>query len=535
MDQTNPTSKGWNRLTTAKHAARIGALMVLAAALLGWLASRTEVMYADGLRYVAGAQAVERGDWSASIVRAVDHPAYPMAIAGAHRLLGGGESPQDWQTAAQVASVVAGVLLIIPLYLVALELHGATAAWLACALPLLIPNTGHVLADVLSEGLFLLFWTWGCWFTLRFLKRGETLWLAPMVLAAGLAYLTRPEGLLLPAALAATLGLMLPRPSIRLSWPAWIRATALIVIGPLLVMGPYVALKGGIGTKPAVARLLGTAPKSATMAVERERPLDPDQTAIASLAVACRAVVRALQGSVTTPLLVLAIVGFFLRPTEPDPSRARGRLFVGIVCAAWILALVRLYETGGYCTPRHALIAALPLIAAAARGLVGLSKALASRFAGDGAELHRGLIQATAQAACLLAIGGFWGKQTLAPINGAQNGYRKAGEWLAERASADATVFDLKGWALYYGGLPGYSFADYGEALGDPKLDWLVAHDAFLVGEWDYCQTVRDLTAGRAPVKSFPEIRRKGVSRVHVFKLSPDLARSDPSPDSLRK
>ena len=518
-------------MTTAKHAARIGALMVLAAGLLGWLASRTEVMYADGLRYVAGARAVEQGDWNASVVRAVDHPAYPVAIAGAHRLLGGGESPQDWQTAAQVASVVAGVLLIIPLYLVVLELHGPTAAWLACVLTFLIPNTGHVLADVLSEGLFLLFWTWGCWFALRFLKRGGTLWLAPMVVAAGLAYLTRPEGLLLPAALAATLGLMLLRPSIRLSWPAWLRAAALIVVGPLLIMGPYIALKGGIGTKPAVARLLGTAPKSTAMAIERERPLDPDQTAIKSLAVACRAVVRALQGAVTTPLLVLAIAGLFFRPSEPDPSRSRGRLFVGVVCAAWILALARLYETGGYCTPRHALIAALPLIAAGARGLVGLVEALARRFAAD-ADPRRRLIQATAHGACLLTIAGLWGKQTLAPINAGQNGYRQAGEWLAEQTSPDATVFDLKGWALYYGDLPGYSFADYGQALGDPKLGWLVAHDAFLIGEWNYCQTVRDLTAGREPVKSFPEARRKGVSRVHVFKLSPDLARSEPPPDS---
>lgn len=519
-------------MTTAKHAARIGALLVLAGVLLGWLASRTEVMYADGLRYVAGARAVERGDWKTSVVRAVDHPAYPLAIAGAHRLIGGGESPQDWQTAAQVASVVAGVLLVIPLYLVALELGGPTVAWLSCALFLLVPNTGRVLADALSEGLFLLFWTWGCWFALRFLKRGGALWLAPMILAAGLAYLTRPEGLLLPAALSATLVLMVLRPSIRLAWPAWLRATALIVVGPLLVMGPYVALKGGIATKPAVARLLGTAPKSLTMAVERERPLDPNQTAIRALGSACGAVARAVRDALTPPLLALAILGLFFRSSEPDPARSRGKLFIGILCAAWILALVRLYETGGYCTPRHALIAALPLIIAAARGLVGLSESLARRLV---AEPRRRFAQAIAYSACLLMIVGLYGKKTLAPINGGYNGYRQAGEWLAERASADSTVFDLKGWALYYGDLPGYSFADYGQSVGDPKLGWLVAHDAFLVGEWSYCQTVRDIVAGREPVKSFPEARRKGISRVHIFQLQPEVARSESSPEPIRK
>lgn len=517
-------------MTTAKHAARVGTLMVLAAMLLGWLAARTEVMYADGLRYVHSA----RSGWSDLVVRAVDHPAYPMAIAAARRLLGGGESPQDWQTAAQVAAVVAGVLLVVPLYLTTLELYGPTAAWLACALTFLVPNTGRVLADVLSEGLFLLFWTWGCWFALRFLRNGRALWLAPMILAAGGAYLTRPEGLLLPAALAATLGIMLVRPSIRLNWPAWTRASALIVVGPMLTMGPYMAMKGGIDTKPAVARLLGTAPKSAAMAIERERPLDPDQSTVMSLALACRAVFRALQSAATTPLLLLAVLGPFLRPTETDPARSRGRLFLGIIVAAWSLALIRLYQTGGYCTPRHALIAALPLIAAGAAGAVQLVERLARRLASD-AEPRRRLVRATAYAALVLVFGGVQAKQTLAAPNAAQNGYRQAGEWLAQHASARDTVFDLKGWALYYGNLRGYSFAEYDRAPGDPDLGWLVAHDAFLVGEWDYCQTVRNLTAGLDPVASFPETRRKGVSRVHVFKLSPGLARSGSESDSTRK
>ncbi len=528
-------AKGWNRLTTAQHATRIGLLMTLAAALLGWLAVHTEVMYADGLRYVAGAQAVERGDWKTSVVRAVDHPAYPLAIASVHRLIGGGESPQDWQTAAQTASVLAGVLLVVPLYLIALEIYGPTVAWLACLLTYMVPITGHVLADVLSEGVFLLFWTWGCWSALRFLRQGSPLWLLPTVLAAGLAYLTRPEGLLLPAALATALGLMLFLPSIRLSWPAWHRAAALIVVGPLVIMGPYIALKGGIGTKPAVARLLGTAPKSTAMAIERERPLDPDQSAAKALVVACRGMFRAVQGAVTTPLLALAAFGLLVRSPNRDAGQARGKLFLGIVCVAWTLALVRLYATGGYCTPRHALIVAFPLIAAAASGLVGLADVLARRLAADGAESRRRLVHATTYGACLLVVCGLWGKQTLAPLNASQNGYRQAGEWLAQHASPESKVFDLKGWALYYGQRPGYSFSDYGQAAGDAKLGWVVAHNAFLDGEWSYCQTVRDLVGDRSPVQSFPETRRKGISQVHIFELAPGMARSEPAPDSTTK
>src|SRR5207249_9770236 len=118
------------------------------------------------------------------------------------------------------------------------------------------PLTGHVLADVLSEGTFLLFWTWGLWAAVRFLKQGTFGWLPPTIGFGVLAYLSRPEGLLLPAALVATLAMMPLLRSTRLNWPRWWAAVGVLVIGPALLVGPYVAAKGGLGTKPAVARLL---------------------------------------------------------------------------------------------------------------------------------------------------------------------------------------------------------------------------------------------------------------------------------------
>ena len=92
---------------------------------------------------------------SEAVARAVDHPAYPLAVAAAHRVRGG-NGPTAWQTAAQVASTMVGGLLVVPLYLFALELHGTATAWLACVLSFLVPLTGHVLVDVLSEGSFFL-------------------------------------------------------------------------------------------------------------------------------------------------------------------------------------------------------------------------------------------------------------------------------------------------------------------------------------------------------------------------------------------
>ena len=60
----------------------------------------------------------------------MDHPIYPMAIAAVHRLIGG-DRPRDWQMAAQAAAAISGVLLVIPVYLISLEVFGAANAWLA--------------------------------------------------------------------------------------------------------------------------------------------------------------------------------------------------------------------------------------------------------------------------------------------------------------------------------------------------------------------------------------------------------------------
>jgi hypothetical protein len=489
--------------------------------LLVWLASGTEVMFADGLRYVAQAQKIERGSWSEAVAHAVDHPVYPLAVAAVHGVWGE-NSPIAWQSAAQAASTIAGVLLVVPVYLFGLELFGAQTAWLACLLTFLVPLTGHVLADVLAEGTFLLFWMTGCWSALRFLRAGRQSWLIATVAFAGLAYMTRPEGLLLPVALAASLILMVCRPSLGFSWATWRRSILVLVAGPLLIAGPYVAIKGGIGTKPAVARLLGLSARSHTMAVERERPLDPNQSTLTTYVIAVRAVLRAVQGAVPSPLLVLAIIG--LCAGNGNADRGRKRLFLSLILIGWLAALVRLHATGGYCTPRHAMIFSFPVIAAAAHGLhylVGLSTIRILPRAVD----NRAMLGGTLIGCCLVAMVVFYGHALIAPINSGFRGYRQAGEWLGAHTPRDARVLDVKGWASFYGGRAGYTFEDIAQAQHDPALGWVVVHDALLVGPWSYCETLRRLVGNRSPIKTFPEKRLPGTARVQVFELSGMLVR----------
>ena len=274
--------------------ARIGFLTVAAAAYFYWTSHHAEVSFADGLRYIREAQTIKRGDYAGGLLNAVDHPVHPILIALAHRWIDPDPGPYAWQTAAQAVATLALVLAVVPLYLLGRDLfEDETTALLACIFVLSNPVISYIEVNVLSESTFLLFWLFGLWASVRFLREGKFGWLPPAIGFGGLAYLTRPEGMLLHVALVATL-LLLPLHRVtRINWPRWCAAVALLVLGPALLIGPYVLWKGGLGTKPAVARMLGTMPEAPPAALERERLLPPDQTITQTYMIACMRAVRA--------------------------------------------------------------------------------------------------------------------------------------------------------------------------------------------------------------------------------------------------
>ncbi len=497
---------------------RLGLLMLAASLLLGWLAAHTAIFYTDGLRYIAQAKTIDQGSLTQGLVRSVDHPVYPLAILAVHRLVGG-QSPHDWQRAAQIAAVIAGVLLVIPLYLIALELFGSSSAWLACLLIYLVPYSGHVMADALSEGTFLLFWSFGVWASIKLLRTGRLAWLLPVVVASVLAYLTRPEGLVILLSLVAALVILTFRPA--LEFPASTRrqALGLLLVASLAAAGPFMLLKGGISSKPSMSRLLGLAPKAGAMAVERERPLDSDQRVSQTVFLAARALIKAVPRATTIPLLLLAPLGI-VASCRSQAGR-RSWLFLGIMLGLSAVALMRVHAMAGYCTPRHALVVAWILILASGAGLEQVIASLSrrvSRWLPD-----RWPIRRIESALVTIALGGWllaWGPALAAPIDSGFEGYRRAGEWLATSAGAKERVLDLKGLALYYAGKPGYTFTNLSDGAHDPSVRWVVAHEAFLHGPWNYCEFLRRMVADRRPACVFPDHPARGISRVFVFDLS---------------
>jgi len=497
--------------------ARVLLLVAFAASVLAWKVGHTEILFADGLRYINQAQRVQRGEGPSAVRQAVDHPLYPLAVLAAWKGLGLPDNPDGWQLAAQGVAAVSGVLLVLPLYRIARRLFGGSGAWLGVALVYLTPVPTRVLADTLSEATFLLFWSWGVWAALRHLRGGSTRWLAVSMVLGALAYLVRPEGLLLPLAMGATLGLSPFLRVTRLPASRWLRAVGFLAVGGAVTVGPFVAFKGGIATKPAVARLLGLAPPSRPDAVERERPLDPDQTRAQTVGLAARGAFQSVRDALTVPLLPFAALGVGATLRRRWAVDARGWLFLGVVFGGAFLALMRLHATGGYCTPRHALLAALPLFAAAGAGFRTLAAALA-RAGRRGAT--RPWFRPAAACLALVAACAAWNAgAVLSPLNQGKGAYRDAGRWLADHTAAGERVVDVTGWSIYYGGRRGYTFADLHEAPGDPAVRWVVVRDAHLTGPWGYCERLRGMVRGATRVARFPDGPRAGASRVSVFEV----------------
>ena len=498
---------------------RIGLLMLGAAALLNWESHHREVSTADGLRCVLQARSIERGAFAEGLIESIDHPLHPLAVAAVHKLIRGGDWPYAWQTSAQATSVLMLVLALAPIYLLGRELFDETSAWLGCLLIFANPVVGSIAVNVLSESTFLLFWGWGLWGAIRFLREGRFTWLPPTIACGALAYLTRPEGMLLHIARSSRRSSSCRSTGSRGSTGrGGGGALAFLVLGPALLVGPYIAAKGGIATRPAVARLIGTAPVAPASALEREDRRVPDESIVRTYAKAVAEVAGAVRVIVPWPIAILAILGVGV--WRPEAGGARLSIFLGIILGVSTLGLVRLYAAAGYCTERHALLPGVLLILAAANGLSWLMRHVsidASKLGlGEGRLRPGPAVWGTALGAMLILPM----YQQMTPYNSSFASYRQAGAWLAEHPEADGRVLDLTNWSLFFSERRGTDFAGLLGAAERPDTRFVIVRDSQRDGPSCSGEAVRRLLDRRDAVARFPEVATPGRQSILVYDLS---------------
>ncbi len=189
----------------------------------------------------------------------------------------------DYELAGRMVSVLAGMLLVVPVYFLGKTVYDQTVGIVAAAFVAIFPPLAFQSTLILTEALSMLFGGLAVLFGLLMLKRYSIgfAWLAG--LSAGLAYLSHPQGLgfiILLAAwipFAAITKLFLIRP-LRMGYMLMV-----LLIGFLGVASPYlIYLKNTTGTWTFSAK--GAANQQMSTPLKGEgssfRDLDPTNTSV---------------------------------------------------------------------------------------------------------------------------------------------------------------------------------------------------------------------------------------------------------------
>lgn len=240
----------------------IAALIALVLPLRLWLLHNTEVTARDSIGYIRYALHFEQHEIKNVLKWNHQHPGYPLCILGMSwpiRAIDGATTPENMELSAQLVSLIASTLLLLPMYFLGRQFFDRPVSFTASLLFQYLPISAQHLSDGISEPLFLLFLVSGllqCVHAVRDRTIGRSVLAG---LFTGLAYLTRPEGLLILPAFGLVLIAMQCRREWRCSWPRFVACGVACLISTSLVGAAYVVIVGHITNKPSAKETMKVA------------------------------------------------------------------------------------------------------------------------------------------------------------------------------------------------------------------------------------------------------------------------------------
>jgi hypothetical protein len=480
-EECRPTAKVWLRIRPGAQPATwetqsplprwrefafLTLLLLFAAASRAWLIGHTEVAARDSVGFIRYALELERDPWKEVLKRNLQHPGYPavlLAVSWPVRQLCGGTSATSMQLSAQLASALAGVLLILPMYYLGREFFGRRTAFWGTALFQCLPVSARVMSDGLSEATFLLFVTIALLLAVRGLRGRSVAAFTGCGFFSALAYLTRPEGALIVAATGLVLACIQFLSAWRWPWPRALACMAALLLAATAVASPYVIVNGRMTNKPTSRRLWETtAPEPTPVGWHGVHgPLTASVLAVyAPETLKDRRLwgLYAIATEVTKDLHYLAVLPFLigLWSFHERLKMRSGAWVLLVLCLLHFLILWRVAVVVGYVSDRHVLVLVLCGVFIAADGAFVLSAMLTLL-----AQWHRNA-RATkpvrsAESGKLavvlfLVLLGFGLAEALKPLHANRAGHRQAGLWLAAHTSAADPIVDPFCWAHYYAG-----------------------------------------------------------------------------------
>lgn len=311
--------------------------------------------------------------------QAQQHPLYPALILIVQQglvLIGVEESPLRWQIAGQLISFISGALVVWLMIRVTREIAQQlslvttpqTLALVAGLLTAWLPLHVHLSVDVLSDAMHLALYLLGIDQILRLRAWPAALGAG---LAAGLAFLVRPEG----GAIALGAASVLLAMRNRLGWSAMLWRGACLGFGVILCVAPYWVTTGSISLKKnPVEWLLGE--EVAVVAPDQNDALAKLETVELPPAAVPFSVAYQTGRAGRLLLPLLGLMGLLLLRRFLFQSTLIGLMTCGMIHFSLLVWLQTQYH---YLAPRHTLVLVVLITPAAAYALLWILQQLSSR------------------------------------------------------------------------------------------------------------------------------------------------------------
>jgi 4-amino-4-deoxy-L-arabinose transferase-like glycosyltransferase len=442
-----------------------------------WLIGHTSVAARDSIGFIRYALSLEQQPWSEVIRGQHQHPGYPvvlMVVSWPIRALWGTNAVTT-QLSAQVASGLASVLLVIPMYYLGRELFDRRTGFWGSLLFQCLPVSARILSDGLSEATFLLLTTTALLLAVLALRTHSIARFALCGLFSGLAYLTRPEGLGVIVAAGVVLAGMQVLPAWRCSWRRLLACGGSMALAAFLVGAPFMLITGKFTVKPTGNAVLGwqeaapahEEPSGDTPGQSRrqEKPISAGPLTASLLGIYAPSdlkdrrwwgveavtleVIKAYQYYFGIPVLVG--LWWFRKRLRAAP----GAWILVAMSALQGLVLWHLAVVIGYVSDRHVQVLVLCGVYTAAAALLAVGPwlvALVRRLRGkeQTAEATPSVAGRWLSLVLLVSLVVLALSETLRPLHINRAGHRAAGEWLAAHTVPADPLEDPFCWAHFY-------------------------------------------------------------------------------------
>ncbi len=466
--------------------ASLALLCTLVIVLRGWLICHSEVAARDSIGFIRYALELERLPWTRVLRDSQQHPGYPVLLLVTSwpvRHFCGGTNCYTMQLSAQLASSLASVLLVIPMYFLGRDLFNRSVGFWGTVLFQCLPVCSRILADGLSEATFLLFTTAALVMAVRAFRGHSAACFALCGVFSGLAYLTRPEGALIVAAAGLVLLGVQLSPVWRQTWKRALACGGSLVLAFLLVGGPFVLIIGKLTVKPTPLIVLEMA---------QQKPGPAGKTGVCRQSPELRVPCFCGQADHTGQPLLASILGVYCPENLKDRRlwgleaigievikgyqyfmgvpvllgmwwfRDRLRVMPGawvvlLLCLLHMLVLWRLAAVVGYVSDRHVLILVLCGIFTGAAALLAIGHTVGAllgrlRYQQNGAASKPTIAGQRFTLVLLVVLALSVLPEGLKPLHANRIGHREAGLWLAEHSHPADPILDPFCWAHYYAG-----------------------------------------------------------------------------------